>query len=180
MDQLRAGDWICPQCSGHNYSKRMACFRCSQPKPMFIPRGMALVTKPFTPVSPSPSSSLTGHWVCEQCRALNPPTISDCLTCGDSRWATNRTKTMKSAKPLREGDWYCSKCGYLNYSFRSTCQKCDSPEKFASTVIGDTFQSKMKDGRVKESRPGDWKCPNCNAYNYAFRTSCFRCQFEKL
>lgn len=29
------------------------------------------------------------------------------------------------------------------------------------------------------SRPGDWRCPQCNNHNFKFRTCCNRCQAEK-
>mmetsp|Transcript_8259 Transcript_8259/g.20297 ORF Transcript_8259/g.20297 Transcript_8259/m.20297 type:complete len:362 (+) Transcript_8259:104-1189(+) len=30
---FRAGDWTCPECSGHNFSSRNSCYKCSAQKP---------------------------------------------------------------------------------------------------------------------------------------------------
>merc|ERR1719361_1823414 len=30
-------------------------------------------------------------------------------------------------------------------------------------------------GRIGDTRPGDWQCPNCNVNVFASKTSCFKC-----
>jgi hypothetical protein len=33
-DQVRDGDWSCPACNINNFASRVACFKCSAPKPV--------------------------------------------------------------------------------------------------------------------------------------------------
>lgn len=30
---LKPGDWMCPECNGHNFARRMDCFKCQAPRP---------------------------------------------------------------------------------------------------------------------------------------------------
>ena len=34
-------------------------------------------------------------------------------------------------------------------------------------------------GQQQEVRPGDWRCPECSAHNYASKEACYRCQIPK-
>ena len=34
-------------------------------------------------------------------------------------------------------------------------------------------------GQQQEVRPGDWRCPECSAHNYASKDACYRCQIPK-
>jgi rubredoxin len=41
------------------------------------------------------------------------------------------------------------------------------------------FSSFNSGGRGRETRPGDWPCPACNANNFASRNSCFKCHVDR-
>ena len=46
-------------------------------------------------------------------------------------------------------------------------------------IKSNTKKNKKKNKKPFDKRKGDWKCPNCNNLNFAFRIVCNRCQIPK-
>ncbi|KAJ6856871.1 hypothetical protein NC651_038533 [Populus alba x Populus x berolinensis] len=68
------------------------------------------------------------------------------------------------------GDWMCSACQHLNFKKRETCQLCEYP-KYGGPDPATYICNATK------VLAGDWYCPaiNCQAHNYASRSSCYSC-----
>ncbi|KAJ6862803.1 hypothetical protein NC652_039614 [Populus alba x Populus x berolinensis] len=68
------------------------------------------------------------------------------------------------------GDWMCSACQHLNFKKRETCQLCGYP-KYGGPDPATYICNATK------VLAGDWYCPaiNCQAHNYASRSSCYSC-----
>lgn len=48
-----------------------------------------------------------------------------------------------------------------------------------SCVLASTIVHACGREMQRETRPGDWKCPSCRAYNFAFKEQCFKCSVRK-
>ncbi|CAG8688307.1 6265_t:CDS:2 [Cetraspora pellucida] len=70
---FRAGDWICPTCSSHNFASRFQCIRCGLSKPVQL-QG-----------NPPPTANMKpGDWLCrnEICGYHNFAKRTHCAKCG--------------------------------------------------------------------------------------------------
>ncbi|KAJ6742774.1 ZINC FINGER PROTEIN [Salix viminalis] len=68
------------------------------------------------------------------------------------------------------GDWMCSACQHQNFKKRETCQRCGYP-KYGGPDPATYICNATK------VLAGDWYCTamNCQAHNYASRSSCYSC-----
>jgi len=70
---MREGDWICPQCSNHNFATRGQCNRCQAPKPVEMSMAALPVTAAAMAASPyatppmAPGGMREGDWLCPSC-----------------------------------------------------------------------------------------------------------------
>eukprot|EP00933_Yihiella_yeosuensis_P021908 TRINITY_DN17271_c0_g1_i6.p1 TRINITY_DN17271_c0_g1~~TRINITY_DN17271_c0_g1_i6.p1 ORF type:complete len:269 (+),score=48.60 TRINITY_DN17271_c0_g1_i6:86-892(+) len=60
---MRQGDWICPNCSNHNYASRDNCNKCGRPKN-------------------APANFRDGDWMCPACQNHNYASKTACNKCG--------------------------------------------------------------------------------------------------
>ncbi|KAJ6759562.1 ZINC FINGER RANBP2-TYPE-RELATED [Salix koriyanagi] len=72
------------------------------------------------------------------------------------------------------GDWMCSACQHLNFKKREMCQLCGYP-KYGGPDPATYICNATK------VLAGDWYCAsmNCQAHNYASRSSCYSCGASK-
>ncbi|KAJ6698910.1 ZINC FINGER PROTEIN [Salix purpurea] len=68
------------------------------------------------------------------------------------------------------GDWMCSACQHQNFKKREMCQRCGYP-KYGGPDPATYICNATK------VLAGDWYCTamNCQAHNYASRSSCYSC-----
>lgn len=72
---LQDGDWVCPDCSNHNFAKRYKCNRCQRPRP--APPGA-----PGGPGGPPINyGEQEGEWVCKSCNNVNFARRFSCNRC---------------------------------------------------------------------------------------------------
>ncbi|OAD81490.1 hypothetical protein PHYBLDRAFT_139035 [Phycomyces blakesleeanus NRRL 1555(-)] len=64
---FRPGDWVCTNCSFHNFSRQKTCFECSQP-PTNSQREVKL-----------------GDWVCGECNFYNFSRQTSCKSCDHTK-----------------------------------------------------------------------------------------------
>jgi len=60
---MKEGDWLCPQCSNHNYASRVNCNKCSALKP----------------------GAKSGDWICRACRNHNFASRTECNKCKEPK-----------------------------------------------------------------------------------------------
>ncbi|GMH10832.1 hypothetical protein Nepgr_012673 [Nepenthes gracilis] len=85
----------------------------------------------------------------------------------------------------RPGDWNCRSCNHLNFQRRDSCQRCGEPRLGERGDYGGFGGGGGRGGSSSsfggfsgpDVRPGDWYCTvgNCDAHNFASRSSCFKC-----
>ncbi len=123
---------------------------------------------------------------CFTCQAPKLVGVVDAVDAVDaSMQARLVAKTTNSAnQQVLPGDWKCPRCNAHNYASRSECFTCRAP-KLVGTVdaVDASMQARLvaktNNGASQQVRPGDWKCPRCDAYNYASRSECFKCRTQK-
>lgn len=194
MAGFRAGDWVCPACSNHNYANKVACNRCGAAKvgAQVAPGqgyGRAPGKAPAARPSPygggaaapaKPGAMRPGDWCCPQCFNHNYASRTQCGKCHAPKMphmhgamgammgggAGAMGGMQGGAGAQREGDWKCYGCGNLNYASRTeACNRCALPKTVYVSKSG--------------MRPGDWVCPACHNHNWADRSSCMKCQTPK-
>jgi len=102
-NNLKPGDWICPNCNKHNFARREKCLDCGTAKPNTIVEMKA------------------GDWQCPNCKEINFARRTQCFKC-----QTLRPSDVK--KQLLPGDWICTNCNELNFARRDKCFKCNHPK----------------------------------------------------
>jgi len=183
---FKSGDWECPSCGFHNFSRNVVCRACQTPNP-YPAMGME---------GKAGKAALPGDWQCENCGFHNFARNAQCKACGWTR--PNTVLAVETAKGggkwAKPGDWECPSCGYLNFARNGHCKACSEPRPFSletadfggdGTGEGDGLgMSKGKGkkyGGLREppewSKPGDWICPNpeCQDLQFARNEFCRRC-----
>jgi len=167
-DDVRPGDWRCPNCNDHQFASRTVCRKCGTAKP-----GVELTGHPLHPqgfANPFGQPIQQFH---------HQPFVP--LHVGGSGGGL----MGNGAVNVRPGDWHCPVCSDLNFASRKVCRKCQAPSPLAikGVVGGDKFGTEQwgwgaqpKDtARAVEVRPGDWYCPGCEDLNFASRKVCRKC-----
>lgn len=169
---FRQGDWVCAQCSNHNYAKREACNKCNAPRPnlghtggfgkgcggpidpygCWGGRGLAPRVGPYSQPGP-------------QMMGVPAPFFQP---------GAQMLGGKAGGKQLRPGDWVCPGCQNHNYASRTECNKCGQPKSQAPEPAYSSGQQVPAN-----FRPGDWLCPSCGNHNFASKTACNKCQEPK-
>nr|TKS06934.1 transcription initiation factor TFIID subunit 15-like [Populus alba] len=94
--------------------------------------------------------------------------VEGIMCCSRSKPST--PKRLDTMSLTAGGDWMCSACQHLNFKKRETCQLCGYP-KYGGPDPATYICNATK------VLAGDWYCPaiNCQAHNYASRSSCYSC-----
>lgn len=87
-EPLRPGDWICPRCNDHVFSRHDACRRCATPRPLTVDISSVPVREPKA-----------GDWTCRQCKDLQFARNQVCRRCGAARPPIERR--FRSRSPVR-------------------------------------------------------------------------------
>jgi len=128
----KPGDWKCP-CGISNFSSRVACFGCQQPKV-----GSSSSVPP--PVVPAPAavSQKPGDWKCP-CGTSNFASRVACFGCKQPKLgASGSSSSIRPVVPApaavsqKPGDWKCP-CGTSNFASRVACFGCKQPKLGASS-----------------------------------------------
>ncbi|KAI7849621.1 hypothetical protein BDC45DRAFT_520023 [Circinella umbellata] len=123
--RLRPGDWMCPNCSFHNFASRKNCFKCNTESPHAHLTAAAATTTATTPTTTTTTTATiaTPH------------------------------NTKKSTSNFTPGDWLCpnTTCQFHNYSSRYQCWKCgtDRPQTNAGTVTATTSSNTINNNSNK-------------------------------
>mmetsp|Transcript_17621 Transcript_17621/g.28515 ORF Transcript_17621/g.28515 Transcript_17621/m.28515 type:complete len:386 (+) Transcript_17621:214-1371(+) len=190
--EVREGDWACPNCNANCFRSRTSCFRCRTPKP-----------------GAAPVSQYGGDWSCPSCHANVFARRNECFKCrtprpmsgGQNGWngapapymgtpygMPYMPQQMPPQGNTRPGDWTCPECRANVFASRNECYKCRTPKPPGAgesqppysghtPYNGGYHVPPMGQGPPNGFRAGDWLCPSpqCSAHNYASRTTCFRC-----
>lgn len=120
LPQKRVGDWVCPQCSNHNYASREKCNGpgCEQMKVDCL------------------------RWVCPHCNNDNYPQRAVCNQPGcqqprpeNAELVNDRSEIgKKRSRPGDPDNWRCEKCGNENFPTRTQCNRCQEPRTSSDDV----------------------------------------------
>ncbi|TPX57043.1 hypothetical protein SpCBS45565_g08284 [Spizellomyces sp. 'palustris'] len=171
--EVRPGDWFCPNCQFHNFASRRNCVKCS-----------LTVTLPAPPRSFAPNKP--GDWACPNpaCGFHNFQYRNECKVCQTVKPAGmeyHPAMHMQGARPqlsrpveLRPGDWLCPHCQTHNFASRRACMKCNASMHVNGGMVRPHHH---KPSSKNNLRPGDWLCPDptCAFWNFKSKTACTRC-----
>jgi len=168
---IKAGDWICTQCSAHNFSRNVNCRQCDQ---SWISSSTSVIGNnnivQQQDYSNNSSNSNASDWVCF-CGQLNYASNANiCTKCGvivDSSNHQGGGSTPSLNVVPKSGDWNCS-CGELNFASRDMCRKCGQSKVNIVTSSSNNIVPKS----------GDWNC-SCGELNFASRVNCRKCNLAK-
>ena len=131
-----------------------------------------------------------GDWKCEKCGANCFSDKVRCYKCGAPRpsGAASGDTVASPTEPsdatngnVRPGDWTCPQCGANVFASKDRCFKCGYNKRDgvqpSSTTTASTAQT--NGGNGKNGRPGDWRCPSCNAMCFGSRNTCFKCGADR-
>ena len=93
-------------------------------------------------------------WTCSKCGEINSSIISNCVSCGESRFP--------KSKKANNSDWSCPKCLRVNPSYVTTCL-CGTPK------------SQGVDHAPSDQRTigeNEWLCPACGNVNANYVGTC--------
>ena len=120
---LRAGDWICHHCAGHNFANRTSCFTCERPAAVsgsvLIPHGPAAHHAHGFGGS---GNFKPGDWLCETCGAHNFASRNVCVTCNHTHRARRRPRSPSRSDRRRShsksrSDSRCRSCRAFGLCF---------------------------------------------------------------
>lgn len=79
----------------------------------------------------------------------------------------------------RPGDWDCPSCGELCFASRYSCFKCGANKPGPASGPKSNQDYPPAQGGSGVVKPGDWSCPKCYENCFAWKTSCYKCGYEK-
>ncbi|KAL5270398.1 hypothetical protein ACHWQZ_G001201 [Mnemiopsis leidyi] len=115
-DEMRDGDWLCAECSSHNYNARITCYKCTLPKNQ-------------SELKLKGKSAL--DWECFQCKMTNFGWREECFKCHISRRESDDIKARQVGI-----EWFCRICNLKNFPNRDNCFKCKRPRDFCDARPG--------------------------------------------
>ncbi|KAI9498440.1 hypothetical protein BDB00DRAFT_800301 [Zychaea mexicana] len=173
--RLRPGDWMCPNCSFHNFASRRNCFKCNAESPhnnSTNNNGGSSSTKTTATPGGKASNFTPGDWLCPNttCQFHNYSSRYQCWKCGTDRPTATAAASSGAANDK------------TNDSTSTPTTPTGPAAGTAGVVPGNTpiapvtHPTPIVPSR-HSVRPGDWFCPNseCCFQNFASRTACYRC-----
>lgn len=180
------GDWSCPSCGDHQFSRNTMCRKCHALKP----------GDSHTPARGGHSAGGQSHSAHGGERmgggASSGGKLGDwsCPGCGDHQFSRNQEcRKCCTPKPevgggyggggdgggggMKDGDWTCPGCGDHQFARNASCRKC-SPPKPDGCGGGGGYG-----GRGGGMKPGDWACRGCGDHQFARNTICRKCGSPK-
>jgi hypothetical protein len=116
-DEMKKGDWNCPNCNYLCYASKYKCPKCLTNK---------IVNKK------------PGDWTCS-CGEINFASRTKCRKCNK-----DAVKEIKEKKEIvfKPGDWFCQSCNDLNFKIRINCRKCGTIRQDYNTNIQEEYTEK--------------------------------------
>jgi hypothetical protein len=192
----RSGDWECPQCRGHNFASRSACFQCGFDKPG---QSSAPPQAP-TARSSSPSEILALTQACGKAasQTRTPPTNLLCSAVGGGGYGAGGGGGGYGAGGggygagggggygAGGGGYGAGGGGGYGGGGGSYMQGGYNPPGWdaARMSLGGGGGGAAAGGGGGGAFPqnfkqGDWMCPACSSHCFASRSACFRCGAPK-
>lgn len=128
----REGDWNCPKCDAHNFSRRSSCFKCGE-------NAKASNSKRE---ENDDDNRHPGDWDCPFCYCMNFARRTECFRCSRPRpqrgfeYGMRRQRFTEESPPRhdgwKDGDWECTEptCGTHNFAKRRECFRCKRPRVY--------------------------------------------------
>jgi len=108
---MKPGDWICPACSDHQFSRNSTCRRCGEPKPETADGGM----NQFDPAMVQTLMPM----MMQQMQNMGVLGNAPCGGGGKGAGGGNGQK-------MKPGDWICPQCQDLQFARNAECRLCNT------------------------------------------------------
>jgi len=129
---MKPGDWICPACSDHQFSRNSMCRRCGEPRPQSVDGGAMM-----NQVDPALVQTLV------------PMMMQQMQKMGFLPQGQQRPAKQHMTKP---GDWVCPQCEDLQFARNTECRLCSTPKPAEgdSNFDASRVRSRSPRGRAAE------------------------------
>ncbi|XP_026395352.1 uncharacterized RNA-binding protein C17H9.04c-like isoform X1 [Papaver somniferum] len=162
----RSGDWVC-DCGFHNYSSRAQCKKCNASLPSSTLSSVAnTANRDFSPTHGTKRlapEEFVNDW---DNKRLNAGYMNH-LT-------SNQQQSFRGFNQMGQSGNQQQRGGYLPYQSESMAM-VSGIQLPMQLPIAPTLLGKGE----KQWRDGDWMCTNCSNHNYASRSRCNRCKYER-
>jgi len=167
-DEIRPGDWTCPNCGRNVYASKLVC-KCGQTKPPSfggdLGNGATIGQQEKGEVRP-------GDWTCPSCGVNVYGSRAACFRCSTRKPAVS-TNAGFGLRGSAAGNTFGGWPGGNIFNALPTAGIV-SPQQLGGQsfpgmgIIGGGGGG----GKRDEVRPGDWTCPNCSRNVYASKLAC--------
>merc|ERR1719491_386057 len=123
---MKPGDWLCPGCGDHQFSRNETCRKCGHAKPAGVGAGMMAVGGGGGGAGGLMAGSMKpGDWICAGCGDHQFAKNETCRKCGHPRpeGAGGGAGGMM-AGGMKPGDWMCPGCEDHQFARNEVCRKC--------------------------------------------------------
>jgi predicted RNA-binding Zn-ribbon protein involved in translation (DUF1610 family) len=143
IEEIREGDWNCPNCNNHNYATRASCRKCNAPRPPEAGPPAPHRNRGGGQQQQLQQGKNPNDWNCPNCGDLNYASRNECRKCGTAKpYDPNRDQQSHQKRPvMKPGDWICPNCQDMNYSTRNSCRKCGTGKPSSDGLDPDTLNA---------------------------------------
>jgi len=140
---LKEGDWICPGCYDHQFSKNSICRKCSTPRTDYNVEqtfGCHPAVEMVEPAAPQEVDAfLAVHpgiqpHAMAKLKSMDPRMQRVVINKGSMADARDPTAVLmqrcSALTALSPGDWICFSCYDHQFSKNSACRRCGTPKPF--------------------------------------------------
>ena len=107
------------------------------------------------------------------------------ITQKDFNFCSGDADNAKKGFAFPDGGWVCSLCQNYNFYGRTRCNRCNKKRTKEDVEGKPDHLRKLDNCLVAQNkkeftiRDGDWICPFCYNFNFAFREECNKCKEQK-
>lgn len=143
--EMRPGDWHCPNCNDLVFAKNDACRRCGTPRTALLP----IQANGAFQANGGGQEMRSGDWNCPNCGDHQFGRNSQCRKCNTPRpeaevagYAGPPGGGKPNNSQMKPGDWTCPQCGDMQFARNSACRLC-----------GAARPEEEEDGRARSRSP---------------------------
>eukprot|EP00927_Polykrikos_kofoidii_P036391 TRINITY_DN3072_c0_g1_i1.p1 TRINITY_DN3072_c0_g1~~TRINITY_DN3072_c0_g1_i1.p1 ORF type:complete len:869 (+),score=121.65 TRINITY_DN3072_c0_g1_i1:81-2609(+) len=185
QNEMKDGDWMCPNCGEHVFARKDNCRRCGQGRPLGKERYRQ---EEHGGRGAQQIEMKDGDWMCPNCGEHVFARNDCCRRCGQGKPAEREPGAREQhqsrrgpQQEMKDGDWICSNCNDLVFARNDQCRRCGTGKHLAQSRRSHPPED-LHQGRSSPQqtmKDGDWICSKCDDLVFARNDRCRRCGNER-